>query len=299
MVEAREVDGAVLEAHPLPDQESGGDKHSRGTALVVGGSTETPGAVLLAGLAALRAGAGRLQIGLGAAEGSALAVAVPESKVVSLGDLEVREEDEAGAGRARVVALLRDDLRRADAVLVGSGATPVAARSMLRAAVEEMVGTEACLLVDAAALTAVAEDPGVLTDRAGRTLLVPNDAEAADLLGVERGDLTSEQMAAELVERTGCTVAVRGPETYVQRPDGPMFVERTGPVGLATSGSGDVFAGLATGYLARGAEPLTAAIWAAHIHARAGCLAAERHGRVNFIAREVLDLLAQAHRSPL
>lgn len=284
MTDAVEIDARVLAANPLPDQASGDDKHDRGTALMVGGSTETPGAMLLAGLAALRAGAGRLQIALAAAEGAALAVAVPEAKVIPLGD----------ADRDGDLSSLREALQSADAVLVGSGATPAAASRLLDVAVEELAATEAYLIVDAAALSAVADGPVMFKDRAPRTLLIPNDAEAAELLGVTRGDLPPAEMVAELVSRTGCTTVVRGPDTYIQAQGGALFVERSGPVGLATSGSGDVFAGLVAGYLARNTDPLTAALWAAHVHAMAGATAAERHGPVNFLARDLLEILPQA-----
>ena len=72
----------LLRDWPLPDPR--GDKESRGTVLVVGGARFTPGAVLLAGVAALRAGAGRLQLAVNASTAAALSIAVPEAKVVGL-----------------------------------------------------------------------------------------------------------------------------------------------------------------------------------------------------------------------
>lgn len=287
-----EIDRAVLAAHPLPDHSGGSDKHDRGTVLVVGGSPETPGAVLLAGLAALRAGAGRLQIALAAPDASALAVATPEARVLAVGDLGT----EAGTDRHHLPAL-GEAMEQADAVLVGSGATPAAARELLMLAMEAMAGTAACLVVDAAALTVIGEDPGILRGREERTLLIPNAAEASKLVGVDRDEAPAPpDLVREVVQRTGCTVAVRGPETCVLVPGGRRFVERSGPVGLATSGSGDGFAGLVTGFVARGADPLAATLWAVRAHAVAGSLAAERHGPVNFLARELVDLLPQAQR---
>ena len=72
----------LLRDWPLPDPQ--GDKESRGTVLVVGGSRFTPGGVLLAGVAALRAGAGRLQLAVTGSTATALSIAVPEAKVVGL-----------------------------------------------------------------------------------------------------------------------------------------------------------------------------------------------------------------------
>jgi NAD(P)H-hydrate repair Nnr-like enzyme with NAD(P)H-hydrate dehydratase domain len=68
-----------------------------------------------------------------------------------------------------------------------------------------------------------------------------------------------------------------------------MYVDRSGNAGLATSGSGDVLAGLLAGLAARGADPLQAVVWAAHVHGLAGDRLAARIGAVGYLARELLD----------
>jgi ADP-dependent NAD(P)H-hydrate dehydratase len=82
-------------------------------------------------------------------------------------------------------------------------------------------------------------------------------------------------------------VTLKGKETFIATPGGEVFVNRAGNVGLATSGSGDVLSGLITGFLARGADPTTAAVWGVHIHALAGDLLARRVGKVGYLAREI------------
>jgi ADP-dependent NAD(P)H-hydrate dehydratase len=82
MHEEQVITPGLLRAWPLPDPQ--GDKESRGTVLVVGGSRFTPGAILLVGVAALRAGAGRLQLAVDQTTAAALSIAVPEAKVVGL-----------------------------------------------------------------------------------------------------------------------------------------------------------------------------------------------------------------------
>src|SRR4051794_16824680 len=86
MVDRIELTHAELQRRPLPDHRGDTDKHGRGTVLVVGGSSETPGAVLLAGLAALRAGAGRVQLATAASAVAALGVAIPEARVIALAE---------------------------------------------------------------------------------------------------------------------------------------------------------------------------------------------------------------------
>src|ERR1700712_4987888 len=84
------VTPAMLRQWPLP--EPGDSKYGRGQVLVVGGARGTPGAVLLAGLAALRVGAGRLSLAVARSVAGMLAVAVPEAGVVGL------PENAAGSG---------------------------------------------------------------------------------------------------------------------------------------------------------------------------------------------------------
>src|SRR3954471_13620138 len=79
-----EVDAAVLGSPPLPDVDEDDDKQGRGQVLVVGGSAETPGAVILAGVAALRAGAGKLQLATVKSAAVAVGIAVPEGRSVGL-----------------------------------------------------------------------------------------------------------------------------------------------------------------------------------------------------------------------
>src|SRR3954471_21593210 len=82
----RDVTPALLRRWPLPQPNPDADKEARGRVLVVGGTRETPGAVLLAATAALRAGAGKLQIAVGASSALPLALAIPEARVFGLAD---------------------------------------------------------------------------------------------------------------------------------------------------------------------------------------------------------------------
>src|SRR3954466_11666753 len=81
---SREIDDALLRGWPLPAIEEDGDKESRGRVLVLAGSREMPGAAILAGTAALRAGAGKLVIATPPSVAAVVAAAVPESRVIAL-----------------------------------------------------------------------------------------------------------------------------------------------------------------------------------------------------------------------
>ena len=103
-----------LRQMPLPDP-GDGDKRARGNVLIIGGSRDVPGAALLAGVGALRAGAGRLQIATCASNASALAVSLPEALVSGL------TETPSGDIDAGAIKSLEPLLERADCVLLGCG----------------------------------------------------------------------------------------------------------------------------------------------------------------------------------
>jgi ADP-dependent NAD(P)H-hydrate dehydratase len=276
-----EVTPALLREWALPPPDGG--KEGRGRTLVVGGSRETPGAVLLAAEAALRSGAGKLQVATVASAAPGLALALPEALVRGL------EETPDGAVAARAADRLAELAAGADSVLVGPGLADVReAGQLLRRLLPHL---RAPLVVDALALSAVTEDPTCLSGCDGRVVLTPNPAELGETLGrPDRGDPDPDQLrrdALELAARAGAVVSVGGATAYVAAPDGRSWVDRSGGAGLGVSGSGDVRAGLVAGLLARGADPAQAAVWSAHLHGRAGERLASTVGRVGFLAREL------------
>ncbi|GAA3348054.1 NAD(P)H-hydrate dehydratase [Amorphoplanes nipponensis] len=267
----RVITPQVLRDWPLPDPQGG--KEARGTVLVVGGSRSTPGAVLLAGVAALRAGAGRLQLAVEASTVSALSIAVPEAKVVALGE----DEQE-----------LRQLAADADVVALGPGLDDIDLTSRLLHAVLDAVGRDTALVLDAYALGALSKEPDLLAGRGQRVVLTPNVTEAERLLDRAPGeDLAAE--AHNLARRYEATVSLFG---HIATPEGGRWREESGDVGLGTSGSGDVRAGIVAGLLGRGAEPAQAACWGAFAHAVSGQRLAPRYGRTGFLARELVDEVA-------
>lgn len=259
------VSPALLRDWPLPG--AGGSKHARGHVVVVGGSAATPGAVLLAGLAALRVGAGVLALAVPEPVAIPLAVAVPEAMVQPLG------------------AATRELVADATAVLIGPGFdAPDPTREALEL-VLPAVPDDACVVLDAFALGVLPDVAALAAPLAGRLVLTPNDSEAGRLLDC---DEPPEDAALQLARRFGAAVSHSG---VVATPDGTSRAVDTGHAGLGTSGSGDVLAGAVAGVAARGADPGQAASWATYAHAAAGDRLAARVGRLGFLARELLDEL--------
>lgn len=276
--DAEVVTTLLLRSWVPPEPDDGGDKHSRGTVAVVGGATSTPGAVLLAGLAALRAGAGRLQILTVDTTSVAVAVALPEAMVQGL------PTDADGSLSPDAADDLAAALGRAGTVVLGPGlSSKEGARTLLERLLPKL-GDETTVVLDAVALTSLAGAPELLAPVAGRTVLTPNSGELAALL--EGQELDEREAAQAVAEKYGSVVSSRG---WVVCPDGRSWREEAGGIGLGTSGSGDVLAGLVGGMLARGAEPAQAAVWGQYLHSAAGDRLTARLGRMGFLARELLD----------
>jgi ADP-dependent NAD(P)H-hydrate dehydratase len=268
---------------PLPLPGEGGDKEERGRVLVVGGGRGTPGAVLLAGTAALRAGAGKLQVATVEGNAPHVAALIPEARVFAL------KETKAGGLAKSACAVLEEHAGKAQCVCVGPGmiedASVVAfARGALR------LCREVPVVLEAGAIACLGAGRGLLHAHEGRAVVTPNAEELADIYGRGKDEISADPLGAALRAASDfrAVVALKGRETFVASQRGEVYVNRAGSAGLATSGSGDVLAGLIAGLLAHGADPVRAAAWGVHLHALAGERLSERLGPLGFLARELL-----------
>jgi ADP-dependent NAD(P)H-hydrate dehydratase len=274
------VTPALLRGWALPATEA--SKYGRGQVLVVGGARGTPGAAMLAAIASLRAGAGRLSLAVAESVAVAVAVAIPESGVVGL------PETRSGSVRGDGAQRLAESVASSDAVLVGPGLDDPDETAALLRGLAPHVADDARVVLDAYALGVLPGLDDVVDRLRGRLVLTPNTGEAERLLGREIGDGELPDAVAEIARRYGAVVSCYG---EVADASGRRWQMSTGFAGLATSGSGDVMAGAVCGLLARGADPAQAACWGTHLHAAAGDRLAARVGPTGFLARELLDEL--------
>src|SRR3954469_13916921 len=266
---------------PLPSLAEG-DKKSRGTVLIIGGSAELPGAALLAGLAALRAGAGRLRIATAARNATAIGVAMPEALVLGLA------ETPEGGLDAREIEKVADLVNSAEAVLIGPGLTDQNAIDEFVLGVLERARAGRTIVFDARAIKSLAKAKLDSVDSRPALILTPHTGEMAGLVDAKRDEVEAEQerFARETAMRLSVTIALKSALTFVADPKGDVAQCR-GIVGLATSGSGDVLAGVIAGLAARGADPFTATCWGVWMHAEAGRRLSTSIGSLGFIAREL------------
>ena len=133
----------------------------------------------------------------------------------------------------------------------------------------------------------------------GRAVITPHRAEMASILGAEPEEISelAPYIALHASATFNAVIALKGATTFIATPDGDLFRYECGDVGLATSGSGDTLAGIVAGLLARGADPVHAALWAVWLHGEAGNKLAKRIGRIGYLARELLDEIPPLMRS--
>lgn len=275
----------LLRSMPLPHPGEGADKDGRGRVLVIGGSVEVPGALLLAGTAALRAGAGKLQMATCRSVAPHLGLAVPEALVLGLG------ETAEGGIAPDCVGMLCERAARCTAVLIGPGMMDKRAVAALTGALIAGLDGEGgpVLVIDAEALMGLDDANVALCRRDGRTIITPHAGEMAGLSGISREEVEADPPAAarRVADLHKVIVVLKGACTHIATPGGRLWAYDGGNVGLATSGSGDTLAGVIAGLAARGADPAQAAIWGVHLHGEAGNRLARR-GPLGFLARELL-----------
>jgi ADP-dependent NAD(P)H-hydrate dehydratase len=280
----QKIDSAYLSAHPLPDPDEGSDKHSRGRVLVIAGSVEVPGAALLAGLGALRAGAGVLQIATCISNAAHLGIAMPEAMIIGCRETSSGEIDPSNSAR------LVDLANEADAVLLGPGLMDEAAIAELRS---ELVSraAEPVFILDASGFTSLRTPRGIAPTHRRRTIVTPHSGEMAKFLQIDKEEIEADPLAAarSAAGMLDALVAMKGARTHVVSAGGDALCFDHGPVALGTSGSGDVLAGIMAGLAARGAAPMVATAWAVYLHGEAGRRWVGRNGHLGLLAREIPD----------
>lgn len=276
------LDIRALRRWPLPTIAEDADKEDRGRVIVVGGSREIAGAAQLAGVAALRAGAGKLVIATAASVAAQVGQFVPEARVIGL------PENGRGSFAPEGVDALRKTLDGAAAVLVGPGMMDAEGNIPF---IQDLLGasTHVPVVLDACAMDVV--------HHVGRfeqpVLLTPHAGEMAHLTDVSKENIARDPASvAVLASRSwNAAVALKGSITYIATPAGNGWHHDGGHPGLATSGSGDVLAGLIAGFAARGAALDQACAWGVVMHGLAGCSLARSVGSFGYLARELADVV--------
>ncbi|MGH7192952.1 MAG: NAD(P)H-hydrate dehydratase [Candidatus Saccharimonadales bacterium] len=271
----------------LPPRSPDSHKGDFGYVLLIGGSTGMTGALALAGTAALRSGAGLVQVATPRVCQPIVASFEPSFMTAAL------EHDEAG----RISGAARDRLgelaEKATVVACGPGLGRSDELTELVCWLYTHLKQPA--VFDADALNALASRPETLSQAGGPRVLTPHLGEFQRLIGAERRMTRdeAERRAAELALQCGAVIVLKGHQTLIT--DGQrQYHNTTGNPGMATGGAGDVLTGVTAALLAQKLPPLDAARLAVHLHGLAGDLAADELGQVSLIASDLPHYLPRA-----
>jgi len=283
---------------PRPDESN---KGNYGHVLVVGGSLGKAGAAAMAGMAALRSGAGLAT------------VATPKSVVPTVAGFhpEVMTEPLAETDAGTISSSAADrimELAKGKSVLaVGPGISRVDETSgFVRALVRD---SEVPIVLDADGLNAFEGHTGELSGKGRVLVITPHPGEMARLAGISIADVQNDRLgvARRFAREHELIVVLKGHRTLVVQPNGEAWVNMTGNPGMSTGGTGDILTGMVAAMIAQsvGAEKTTAqspqhvllAVCAAvHLHGLAGDVMREEVGEHSLVATDLLRGLPEAFR---
>ncbi len=271
----------------LPSRAVDSHKGSYGRVVLIGGSIGMSGAISLAGLGALRGGAGLVYLACPRSVWSAVAAIEPSYLTIPL------PEDALGRLAIPSIPDIMAACQNADAVAIGPG---LGQSDELREVVSQVIrGVDVPCVVDADALNLLVERQGLFASARSLRVLTPHPGEFSRLTGLPIREIQAhrESLAVEFAQRHRVVLVLKGAGTIVTDGD-RLFINRTGNPGMATGGTGDVLTGLITALIAQGADPFDAACLGCHLHGLAGDLAAEELSPPGMIASDLPKYLPLA-----
>ena len=294
----------------LPERALDSHKGTFGTALIAAGSVNYTGAVVLAGQAAYRAGAGLVQLAIPASIHGAVAGQVPEATWVLL-------PHSTGVISSSASEVLLKNVERATALLIGPG---LGTENTTKEFIENLLAGKSTpkkpaigfvheesdskeaeknslppTVVDADGLRLLAQVKDWHAKLPAPAILTPHPGEMSALTGLSKEEIQEDRqaIASKFAKEWGHVVVLKGAFTVIAAPDGKTTIIPVASPALARAGTGDVLAGLIVGLRAQGLDAYDAAVACAWIHAQAGLYAADDLGATaSVMASDVLNSIS-------
>ena len=262
-----------------------------GRVFILAGSRGMTGAAHLAGMAALRSGAGLVTVGI--PDAVYLVIAKRESELM------IRSLPSTHQGTLSLKGFpeIKRFCATQNVLAIGPGlsqhiTTQQLIRGVLRA-------TELPLVIDADGLNALKGHLKVLEACRGRAILTPHPGEFVRIFGgkLDDSDALRKKRALEMAEKHGVVIVLKGHRTVIATSEGDCYINTTGNPGMATAGSGDVLTGVIAALVGQGLPPFEAACLGVHVHGLAGDMAAQKTGQTSLIAGDLLRFLPDAFKT--
>jgi ADP-dependent NAD(P)H-hydrate dehydratase / NAD(P)H-hydrate epimerase len=273
---------------PRPEESN---KGNYGHVLLVGGSLGKSGSVAMAGMAALRAGAGLSSVATPRSVLGTVAGFHPELMTEPL------PETEAGTISTSALDRIVELAKGKTVVAIGPGTSRDPQTSeLVRSLVAKL---QLPMVVDADGLNAFEGRTDELNGKDRTLVITPHPGEMARLVGCSIADVQKDRsgVARKFAREHELIVVLKGHRTLVVQPDGEAWVNTTGNPGMATGGTGDILTGMVAGMIAQHSkEPFAAVLAAVHLHGLAGDVMCERVGEHSLVATDLLQGLPEAFR---
>ncbi len=269
------------------------NKGMYGHALIVGGSFGKSGAAAMAGMAALRAGAGLSTVATPARVMTSVASFAAELMTEPLPETSAGSIAAAAAESGRYQELTKP--MTVVAIGPGIGRNPETVR-FVHEAVHQ---TKVPLVLDADGLNAFEGQTQLLDGKRRPLVLTPHPGEMSRLTGLTIKAIQADRLnvACNLARTHHLVLVLKGDRSIIALPDGTAWVNPTGNPGMATGGTGDILTGMTAGVLAQMPNDYArASIAAVYMHGLAGDVAEERMGEHSLVATDLLDALPEAFR---
>ena len=296
----------------LPKREEWGDKRNQGTAFIIAGSKDMPGAAALCTEAALRSGAGLVTLATTEAIAPIIQTKLSEPVFCSLENC--ASSGNRGTLQQEHIPTLLKRAKYASAIAIGPGLSTNA--GTVQAVLDLLPQLGAATAIDADALNAIA----MLDDASPRygmvhhdekskiqavteylhnlqapAILTPHLREFARLFGELPANCCEiPSRLREIAQSTDKVILLKGAPTYIASPDGNVYIIPVANSGMAKGGSGDVLSGIIVALLAQGLATPEAAVLGALLHQKAGRITREELGAFSMLPSDVIKNLHKA-----
>lgn len=273
----------------LPFHPPDGHKGSRGKLFIIAGSEGMTGAACMTASSATRSGIGLCYLGLPKSINDICEIKLTETITRPLPEV----------GKKRCLALrglgeFGQYLDDADACALGPGIGTHHETCELVKRLMKKINIPT--VIDADGLNCFEADVNPLIEADFPCVITPHPGELSRLIEIPTAEIASDRMryAREAAEKLGKIVLLKGAPTYIADPEGNIYLNPTGNIGMATGGSGDVLTGIIAALLTQGLDPLEAACCGAYLHGMAGDLARADLGSIGMTPADMIDFLPEA-----
>ena len=297
----------------LPKRDEWGDKRNQGSAFIIAGSKDMPGAAALCTEAALRSGAGLVTLATTEAITPIIQAKLSEPVFCSLSDFG-KDTVHRGTLRQENISTLLDRAKHASAIAIGPGLSTNF--GTVRAVLELLPQFKIPTVLDADALNAIA----MLDDAEPRcgmvfhdekstiqavteylhnlqtpAILTPHVREFARLFGeLPKSSFDIPKCLRKIATSTNKVILLKGAPTYIASPDGNVYIIPVANSGMAKGGSGDVLTGIIVALLSQGLATTEAAVLGALLHQKAGRITREELGAFSMLPSDIIKNLHKA-----